>query len=166
MFYQELLSGLEGVGEVISEVETLCAALSQQASEPRQHTLNQETQALAQRLHTTTHTIGDKVAQLKQADHKWTKLYEQIDVFSDWLNEKEVNLSQVQLTQVSPDLQLTKAKVINYLQQSQHLLIFTLSNHINCSLLNSFQLVTLGTDRYTHVHERCTLCTDKSSILF
>jgi hypothetical protein len=62
-------------------------------------------------MQTLASRLTGRVTELQQADSKWTEFYTQMNQFSDWLGEKEVELKEIQQSEATPDQQFNQNKV-------------------------------------------------------
>ena len=99
------------IAPLVDQMETLVENLCQNASVQRQAGLREEVAEIKTHLEDSSEAISSKVAELQEADTKWTEFYAQINVFSDWLDQKETDLEGVKELMDDPKEQYQCAQV-------------------------------------------------------
>ena len=56
--------------------------------------------------------LTDRVGELQKADDKWTDFFNQLNIFSNWLSDKETELKEIHQSEATPDQQFNQAKVV------------------------------------------------------
>ena len=66
---------------------------------------------LQDRMEALATNLTERVTELQKADSKWSEYYTQINIFSDWLTDKQTDLKEVHESEATPDQQFDQAKV-------------------------------------------------------
>ena len=108
---QEMMVAIQDLEPEVEKITALGKTLQQTASQAGQDNLKQEVVSIQERMEALTRRLTERVTELQQADAKWTEFYTQLNMFSDWLGEKQQELKEIHESEATPDQQFDQAKV-------------------------------------------------------
>ena len=109
---QEVMAAMMDFQPEVEKLKTLSGTLQETASIFRQRELQEEVGAIDGRMTTLSDKLNHRVGELQKADDKWTDFFSQLNVFSNWLSDKETELKEIHQSEATPDQQFNQAKVV------------------------------------------------------
>ena len=109
---QELTAAMSDFQPELEKLKTLSQTLQETASIFRQRELSEDVTSLETRMTSLSEKLTQRVDELQRGNVRWTEFFSQLNVFTQWLTDKESELTSIHQSEATPDQQFNEAKVV------------------------------------------------------